>query len=250
MTIERIPQQRIDEAVALLRRIEKEFAPAAFANSLGAEDMVLTDLIARHTPGIEMFTLDTGRLHEETYRLMQQVADQYDQPLRVYFPRPEAVQQYATAHGVNGFYDSVESRKACCQARKVEPLGRALKGKTAWITGLRREQAVTRRELPEREFDAAHGIEKFNPLAAWSQAEVWAYIHAYGVPYNELLDWLESEAIHILREAAAECRMRGPAVLGRQGLAGAAAPGGEGLPARAASRSRCCTSTPATTSRK
>ena len=182
MSIERIPRQRIDEAVALLRRIEGEFAPAAFANSLGAEDMVLTDLIARHAPGIEMFTLDTGRLHEETYRLMQKVADQYDRPLRVFFPQPEAVQQYATAHGVNGFYDSVELRKACCHARKVEPLDRALKGKAAWITGLRREQAVTRRDLPERELDAAHGIEKFNPLAAWSEAEVWAYLHAYGVP--------------------------------------------------------------------
>ena len=186
MTIERIPQQRIDEAVALLKRIEDELAPAAFANSLGAEDMVLTDLIARHAPGIEMFTLDTGRLHEETYRLMQKVADQYDQPLRVYFPQPEAVQQYATGHGINAFYESIELRKSCCQVRKVEPLGRALKGKAAWITGLRREQAVTRRDLPEREFDAAHGIEKFNPLAAWSEAEVWAYLHAYGVPYNEL----------------------------------------------------------------
>ena len=173
-------------AVALLKTVEGEFAPAAFANSLGAEDMVLTDLIVRHAPGIEMFTLDTGRLHEETYRLMQKVADQYDQPLRVYFPQPEAVQQYAAAHGVNGFYESVELRKACCHARKVEPLGRALKGKAAWITGLRREQAVTRRDLPEREFDADHGIAKFNPLAAWSEAEVWAYIRLNDVPYNAL----------------------------------------------------------------
>jgi len=186
MSLEKIPQQRILDAVALLKRIEGEFAPAAFANSLGAEDMVLTDLIARHAPGIDMFTLDTGRLHEETYRLMQKVADQYDQPLRVYFPQPEAVQQYATGHGVNAFYESIELRKTCCQVRKVEPLGRALNGKAAWITGLRREQAVTRRDLPEREFDAAHGIEKFNPLAAWSEEEVWAYLHAYGVPFNEL----------------------------------------------------------------
>lgn len=186
MNLEKIPQQRIDDAVALLNRIEREFAPAAFATSLGAEDMVLTDLIARHAPGIEVFTLDTGRLHEETYRLMQKVADQYDLRLRVYFPQPETVQQYATAHGVNGFYGSIELRKACCHARKVEPLGRALKNKAAWITGLRREQAVTRRDLPEREFDATHGIEKFNPLAAWSEAEVWVYLHAYGVPTNEL----------------------------------------------------------------
>ena len=178
---------RVAHALSVLQSASVDHAGRVVqATSLGAEDMVLTDLIARHAPGIEVFTLDTGRLHEETYRLMQKVADQYDIRLRVYFPQPEAVQQYATAHGVNGFYDSIEQRKACCHARKVEPLGRALKGKAAWITGLRREQAVTRRDLPEREFDAALGIEKFNPLAAWSEAEVWAYIQAYGVPYNEL----------------------------------------------------------------
>ena len=186
MSLEPIPRQRIDEAVALLKRIEGEFAPAAFANSLGAEDMVLTDLIARHAPRIEMFTLDTGRLHEETYRLMQKVTDQYDLKLRVYFPRPEAVQEYVGANGVNAFYQSIELRKECCHVRKVEPLGRALSGKSAWLTGLRREQAITRRDLPEQEFDAAHSIEKFNPLADWSGAQVWAYIHAYDVPYSEL----------------------------------------------------------------
>jgi phosphoadenosine phosphosulfate reductase len=186
MSLEKLPRQRIDEAVKLLRRIESEFAPAVFANSLGAEDMVLTDLIARHAPTIEMFTLDTGRLHEETYRLMQRVVERYDLRLRIFFPQPETVERYTMAHGVNGFYKSVELRKACCHARKVEPLGRALQGKAAWITGLRREQAVTRRDLPEREFDSVHGIEKFNPLAAWSEAEVWAYLHAYDVPTNEL----------------------------------------------------------------
>lgn len=181
-----ILQSRIDAASHLLQRIAREHAPAAFANSLGAEDMVLTDLIVRHAPGIEIFTLDTGRLHEETYRLMHQVTDHYDISLRVYFPRPEAVEQYASRHGINAFYQSVELRKACCHARKVEPLGRALAGKAAWITGLRRAQAVTRNELPEQEFDASHGIPKFNPLAAWSEQEVWEYIHAFGVPYNEL----------------------------------------------------------------
>ena len=164
MSLEKLPQQRIDEAVALLKRIEAGFAPAAFANSLGAEDMVLTDLIARHAPGIEMFTLDTGRLHEETYRLMQQVADRYDQPLRVYFPQPEAVQLYATAHGVNGFYESVEQRKACCQVRKVEPLGRALKGKAAWVTACSRRRPVIQAALPFRARPSG------STLRTWQQA--------------------------------------------------------------------------------
>lgn len=178
--------QRIDAAIALLRRIEREYVPAAFANSLGAEDMVLTDLIARHAPAIEMFTLDTGRLHEETYRLMQQVTDRYDIRLRIYFPRTEAVQEYVAAHGINAFYRSVELRQACCAVRKVEPLERALAGKAAWITGLRRAQAVTRRGLQECEYDARHGIAKFNPLAAWSEAEVWAYLKTHDVPTNAL----------------------------------------------------------------
>lgn len=182
------PLERIDSTVALLQRIEREFVPAALANSLGAEDMVLTDLIVRHAPSIGVFTLDTGRLHEETYRLMQTVADHYDIRLQVFFPEAKAVEEFVNANGINGFYKSVELRKTCCQIRKVEPLKRALKGKAAWITGLRRAQSVTRHDLPESEFDADHGIEKFNPLAAWSEAEVWAYLRAYGVPYNELHD--------------------------------------------------------------
>ncbi len=182
------PLERIDSAVALLKRIEQDFVPAALANSLGAEDMVLTDLIVRHAPGIEVFTLDTGRLHEETYRLMQKVADHYDIRLQVFFPEAQAIESFVNTHGINGFYKSVELRKTCCQIRKVEPLKRALRGKAAWITGLRRAQSITRQALPEREFDADHGIEKFNPLAAWSEAEVWAYLRAYSVPYNELHD--------------------------------------------------------------
>ncbi len=179
---------KIESAVTLLRQIEREFAPASFANSLGAEDMVLTDLVARHARGIEVFILDTGRLHQETYALLQRVADHYELRVRVIYPRAAAVERYASESGINAFYRSVELRKACCQVRKVEPLSRALSGKRAWITGLRRAQAVTRRDLPVRELDGAHGIEKFNPLADWSEAEVWAYLHQFQVPYNELHD--------------------------------------------------------------
>ena len=173
---------------ALLGRIAREFPPAAFATSLGAEDMVLTDLVARHAPEIEIFTLDTGRLHGETYSLLQKVTDHYDLRIRVVYPRTESVEQYVNEHGVNAFFDSVELRKACCEVRKVEPLRRALAGKRAWITGLRRAQAMTRRDLPQQEFDTANGLEKFNPLADWEEQEVWTYLHTFGVPYNALHD--------------------------------------------------------------
>ena len=179
---------KVRAASALLSDIARKFEPAALASSLGAEDMVLTDLIARHAQKIEIFTLDTGRLHAETYRLLQQLSDRYEQRIRVVYPNGEALERLVAAHGINGFFNSIDSRKACCQARKVEPLGRALAGKHAWITGLRREQAVTRVSLQLQEHDAAHGLEKFNPLVDWSEREVWAYLRVNGVPYNALHD--------------------------------------------------------------
>lgn len=179
---------KIQKAKALLAKIEAGYAPAAFANSFGAEDMVLTDLIARGHPGIEIFSLDTGRLPEETYRLMEEVKLRCGVTIKMYFPEAAAVEQYVAAHGVNGFYDSVELRKRCCQIRKVEPLRRALRGKRAWITGMRREQSVTRNELQESEFDAANGLQKFNPLADWTRKDVWNYIREHETPYNALHD--------------------------------------------------------------
>ena len=172
----------------LLERIAAEFAPAVFANSLGAEDMVLTDIIVREGIGIEIFSLDTGRLAPETYDLMGRLTRHYGLKLKLYYPRHRLAENFTREHGINGFYDSVESRKACCHARKVEPLQRALAGKKAWITGLRAEQAATRTGLAVQEFDAANGLEKFNPLADWSEKEVWAYVHANAVPYNKLHD--------------------------------------------------------------
>ena len=175
-------------AGALLARIAREFQPVAFATSLGAEDMVLTDLIAKQAPEIEIFTLDTGRLHAETYRLLQQVTDRYELRIRDVYPNGEALERYVHENGINGFYHGVAARKACCEVRKVEPLRRPLAGKRAWITGLRRDQAVTRKDLPQREYDAANGLEKFNPLADWDEHEVWAYLRIFGVPYNALHD--------------------------------------------------------------
>ena len=174
--------------LATLREIAADFQPVALANSLGAEDMVLTDLIVKEGLSIEIFSLDTGRLPAETYDLMAEVDKHYGLKLKLYYPNHESVEILTRNHGINPFYESVDLRKACCHARKVEPLQRALAGKKAWITGLRAQQAVSRSDLPEREFDSANGLEKFNPLAGWSEKEVWAYIRLHGVPYNKLHD--------------------------------------------------------------
>lgn len=179
---------KIEEVRKLLDFVEKDYSPATFANSFGAEDMVLTDLIAQHYPRIEMFTLDTGRLPEETYSLMKEVADRYGIRVRVYFPDAAAVESYVAQNGPNAFHDSVDLRKRCCHIRKVEPLKRALSGKRAWITGLRRDQAPTRKDLVESEFDADNGLQKFSPLLDWSESDVWSYLKRFDVPYNALHD--------------------------------------------------------------
>ncbi|WP_394827639.1 phosphoadenylyl-sulfate reductase [Pendulispora albinea] len=179
---------KIERTVALLKRIAADFAPAAFASSLGAEDMVLLDLIAKNAPEIEAFSLDTGRLPEETYALIRKVADGFPIRLRIYFPESRDVEAFVELRGINGFYDSVEARKACCHARKVLPLKRALVGKKAWVTGLRREQAATRANLAEQEEDADNGLVKFNPLIDWTEEDVWNYIREHHVAYNRLHD--------------------------------------------------------------
>jgi phosphoadenosine phosphosulfate reductase len=175
-------------ASALLRRIDADFSPAVFANSLGAEDMVLTDLIVGEKLDIEIFSLDTGRLPGETYDLIAAVKAHYGLNLKLYYPRHDLVEAYTRRNGVNAFYESVELRKGCCHVRKVEPLQRALAGRSAWITGLRAQQSATREGLPVQAFDEANGLEKFNPLADWSEKEVWAYIKLNAVPYNALHD--------------------------------------------------------------
>jgi phosphoadenosine phosphosulfate reductase len=173
---------------ALLKRIEGDFAPAAFATSFGAEDMVLLDLIAREFPGIEVFTLETGRLPQATHDLIARAGERYSIPLQIYYPNTAAIDEYVKTRGQNAFYESLDNRKDCCAIRKVEPLKRALAGKKAWLTGLRREQAASRNNLAESGFDEAHGLTKFNPLIDWTAGEVWAYLRANDVPYNALHD--------------------------------------------------------------
>lgn len=171
-----------------LRGIADQFSPAVLASSLSAEDMVLTNAIARAKLPIGIFVLDTGRLHAETLLLVDEVQQVFDLKIEVFKPKETMVQQYVSTHGRDAFYGSVELRKRCCEIRKVEPLGRALAGKRAWITGQRRSQAAGRAQLAERELDAAHGLEKFNPLAGWTEAAVWDYLRAHRVPFNRLYE--------------------------------------------------------------
>jgi phosphoadenosine phosphosulfate reductase len=177
---------KIDVALALLQRVAVEYRPAAFASSLGAEDMVLTDMIARHRFGIDILTLDTGRLHAETLGLLAGISGRYGRAIRVVSPDPAAVEDYVASHGKDAFYGSVELRKRCCGIRKIEPLERALAGKRAWITGMRRGQSASRAAIAVEEADEARGMRKFNPLADWSEADVWSYLRNFDVPVNPL----------------------------------------------------------------
>ena len=171
-----------------LAHVAAEHAPAVLANSLSAEDMVLTDAIARLRLPIDTFVLDTGRLHADTLELVHSVRERYGIKVEVYQPRTMAVQAYVQVYGRDAFYQNPELRRSCCDIRKVEPLKRALAGKPAWITGQRREHSSERAQLAEREFDLAHGLVKFNPLASWSEKDVWDYIGEHGVPYNRLYE--------------------------------------------------------------
>ena len=180
------------DALRLIGEIVRDFAPAAFATSLGAEDMVITDLIARAKVDIELFTLDTGRLPEETHRLIQEVRHHYGIAIHAYAPERSDVETYIAANGPNAFYYSIELRKECCRIRKVVPLGRALSGKRAWITGLRRQQSETRQKtliLELYKFDVIFDrfILKLNPMANWSREQVQAYLKENDLPVNPLI---------------------------------------------------------------
>ena len=182
------PERRVAGLGTLLDRIAAAHAPVALASSLSAEDMVLADAIFTRDLPIDVFTLDTGRLHGDTLALIDAIRTRYRRGIAVYRPDPEAVAAYVAAHGRDAFYTGMELRKRCCAIRKVEPLARALAGRGAWITGLRREQSPTRSELAVESFDDVHRIPKFSPLADWSEDDVWAYLRSRDVPYNRLHD--------------------------------------------------------------
>ena len=160
---------------------------AVIASSFGVEDVVLIDLAQRHAPRLPIFTLDTGRLPPETYEVMEEVRQRYGVAIVAFAPERAAVEQLEREKGFFSFRRSIEERKECCAVRKLEPLSRALAGKSAWVTGLRREQSVTRASVEVVETDAAHGgILKLNPLAGWSEADVWRYAREQSLPVNAL----------------------------------------------------------------
>lgn len=160
----------------------------AFASSLGVEDQVITHILRKHFPEIVIFTIDTGRLAQETYDLIQKTSESYRFQYEVLYPDVNELDPLVTQHGPNLFYKSIDLRKACCHARKVVPLQKKLTTLDAWICGLRRVQSVTRVEVDIVEWDEAHGLVKINPLVSWSDDQVWTYIKENKVPYNALHD--------------------------------------------------------------
>lgn len=169
-----------------LHQITSRFSQVRFATSLAAEDMVITDGIAKSGAAITLFTLETGRLHPETVEMIKITEDHYGISIAKIYPQDSDVQAFIDRYGMNGFYDGEEAKKACCGARKIKPLNTALIGADAWLTGQRREQSSTRTELHFEEHDDARGIAKFNPLFDWTEADIWAYIQQENVPIHPL----------------------------------------------------------------
>ncbi|AXK49751.1 phosphoadenylyl-sulfate reductase [Aliarcobacter trophiarum] len=172
----------------LIKYIINNYKNVALSSSLGAEDQVLTDMIFKVDKNSRVFTLDTGRLHSETYKVMDATNLKYDVKIEVFFPKSEDVEKLYLTQGVNGHFESIGNRKNCCNIRKIEPLKRALENVDIWITGLRASQGITRETMPLIEWDENFKVIKLNPLINWSEKEVWEYIKANSVPYNKLHD--------------------------------------------------------------
>ena len=185
----------------LVQQIERESLPEAlktiadlfpgqvvFSSSLGQEDQVITDAIFKNKIPIKIFTLDTGRLFNETYELLERTMARYKQTIHVFFPDATDVENFVNTKGLNSFYESVENRKECCNIRKVKPLNRALQGAKVWITGLRSEQSESRKDLPMIEWSEEKQLFKFNPLINWNYDQVLTYLKEFNVPYNYLHD--------------------------------------------------------------
>jgi phosphoadenosine phosphosulfate reductase len=174
----------IEETLSFLANEYKE--KVVFSTSFGQEDQVIIALIAKNDLPINIFTLDTGRLFQETYDVFHKTLKKYKKHIEVYFPEAAAVQNLLNEKGPNSFYESVENRKDCCFIRKVAPLTKALKGNSIWITGLRAEQSENRNDLPLFEYDEKFEIIKFNPLLNWTLKEVEDYLEKNNVPQNAL----------------------------------------------------------------
>jgi len=176
-------------AVEIIRYfIENHKEKLAFSSSLGAEDQVITQMIAGIDPDVYMFTLDTGRLFPQTYDLLDITQQRYKVKIQVQFPDSKAVEDMVNNKGINLFYESIENRKLCCNIRKIQPLRRALEPVDFWISGLRREQSVTREDLSLVEWDDLNKKIKINPLIDWKSEDLWDYIKQFNIPYNPLHD--------------------------------------------------------------
>lgn len=181
-------EERLAATTTTLQKAAKQFSGSIVqATSLGAEDMVITDLIARHHLPIALGTLETGALHAETVALIGHIEARYQLPVEVYRPIETSVIEFVQKHGEKAMYHSIALRKGCCGVRKLEPLARMLQGRSAWVTGLRREQSNARGEAKAMETDD-HGRAKISPLVDWSWNDVWHYISMFEVPYNPLHD--------------------------------------------------------------
>jgi phosphoadenosine phosphosulfate reductase len=170
----------------LIYFIEEYEGKVALGSSMGAEDQVLTDMIAKIDKSTKIFTLDTGRVFPETYQTLHETNKKYGINVEVYFPNSEKVERMVNEKGINLFYESIENRKMCCDVRKIEPLRRAIKDVDVWVTGIRKEQSITRILTEVVEYDQFTGKIKINPLLEWTEDDLWKYIKAYDVPFNKL----------------------------------------------------------------
>jgi phosphoadenosine phosphosulfate reductase len=179
---------RAEDSISQLQNAVAEFKNVCYANSLGSESVVLTDLIWSAVPQIEIFSIDTGRLYPETYELIERLQRRYGRALRIYYPDAAALENWVGDHGINGFRDGLEQRRGCCATRKVEPFRRAISGRNAWVTGIRRGQSASRALAAPVEWDREYGLHKVSPLLEWSENEIWEYIRKKRLPYNTLHD--------------------------------------------------------------
>lgn len=168
--------------------VQKEYT-VAFSSSFGIEDQVLTHIIATLVPQVQIFTLDTGRLHEQTYKTMERTLKRYPNiRIKTYLPHTKSLEEMVNEKGINHFYESVENRAVCCEVRKIEPLKRALEEVDVWVTGRRQEQSLERSSMPIVEFDESFGVYKLNPMAQWNIDLVWEFVKDSNIPYNPLHD--------------------------------------------------------------
>lgn len=178
----------VKASLQLLREALANHPRICYASSLGAESIVLMDLLWTELPQIEIFTIDTGRLYPETHDLIERVQRRYGRRLKIYYPDATAVESWVERHGINGFRSGAGERRSCCMARKIEPFRRAIKGFDAWVTGIRAGQSAARAGARPIDWDADNGLHKVSPLLAWSGNQVWSYIHTLRLPYHGLHD--------------------------------------------------------------